>query len=59
MRQKNMALEVNTAGIAQRGEPYPARWIIDEAVALGIPLSAGSDAHRPEEVGRSFHLLAL
>jgi len=59
MRQKNMALEVNTAGIAQRGEPYPARWIIDEAVALGIPLTAGSDAHRPEEVGRSFHCLAL
>jgi histidinol-phosphatase (PHP family) len=58
VRAKNMALEVNTAGFAQRGEPYPARWIIAEAVALGIPLRAGSDAHRPEEVGRGFAQLA-
>lgn len=57
MRQHNMALEVNTAGFAQRGEPYPARWIIDQATALGIPLTAGSDAHRPEEVGRGFQQL--
>ncbi len=58
LRKKGMALEVNTSGFALRGEPYPASWIIAEAVRLGIGLTAGSDAHRPEDVGRFFDRLA-
>lgn len=57
MRRKGMALEVNTSGFAHRGEQYPVRSLIDEAVGLGIPLAAGSDAHRPSEVGRFFERL--
>ena len=57
MLGKGMALEVNTSGFSHRGEQYPVRSLIDEAVALGVPLVAGSDAHRPSEVGRFFDRL--
>jgi len=57
MLEKGMALEVNTSGFSHRGEQYPAREILEEAIALGVPLVAGSDAHRPSEVGRHFERL--
>lgn len=57
MLGKGMALEVNTSGFSHRGEQYPAAGILDEAIALGVPLVAGSDAHRPGEVGRFFERL--
>jgi histidinol-phosphatase (PHP family) len=50
-----IALELNTAGLRKAvGEAYPAPWLLAEACALGIPLTFGSDAHRPEEVGWAF-----
>ena len=55
---KKMALEVNTSGYKIRNEPYPAIGLLQKAVARGIPLVAGSDAHRPEDVGRYFDRLA-
>ncbi len=58
MARKGMALEVNTSGYDVRGEPYPSRDILQMAVAQGIDLVAGSDAHRPEDVGRYFDRLA-
>lgn len=57
LKRKKMYLEVNTSGFALRGEPYPGRDILAQALKRGIPLSAGSDAHRPEQVGRHFDLL--
>lgn len=54
---RGMALEVNTSGFDYRGNPFPADWIITKALEMGIPLSPGSDAHRPEEVGRHFDRL--
>jgi histidinol-phosphatase (PHP family) len=51
MVRQGMALEINVSGLARRGQPYPAREIIAEAVRRGIPLTAGSDSHRPEDVG--------
>lgn len=54
MAEKKVALEVNTSGVPLRGEPYPSYATIEKAVRLGIPLVFGSDAHRPEDVGRSF-----
>jgi histidinol-phosphatase (PHP family) len=54
VRQRNMCLEINTSGFALRAEPYPGREIIGRALQLGIPLTAGSDAHHPEQVGRFF-----
>lgn len=57
MRERNMALEINTSGFVHRGAPYPAWEVIQEAASIGIPLLAGSDAHRPSEVGRHFDRL--
>ena len=51
MASRGMALEINASGLARRGQPYPAGEIIAEAVRRGIALTAGSDSHRPEDVG--------
>ncbi|WP_417908921.1 histidinol-phosphatase [Candidatus Electronema sp. PJ] len=58
MREKKIALEVNTSGYAVRPQPYPTVEIIRQAVKLGISLIPGSDAHHPEQVGRFFGVLA-
>ncbi len=54
VKDNRMALEINTSGFTIRGAQFPADFIIQEAVRLGIPLQAGSDAHKPEDVGRDF-----
>ena len=53
----NMSLEVNTSGYRIKSEPYPSLDILRRAVKKNIPLVAGSDAHRPEDVGRHFEKL--
>jgi histidinol-phosphatase (PHP family) len=57
VKRKGMALEINTSGFTIREVPFPAPFIVKEAIALGIPLLPGSDAHRPEDVGRFFSRL--
>ena len=57
LKAKAVALEINTSGFDYRGTPFPAPWIITEALARDIPLQAGSDAHQPQEVGRYFRQL--
>ncbi len=54
MKEKNIALEVNTSGYPLRSRPYPNYDIIQQALALDIPLILGSDAHHPNQVGRFF-----
>ena len=56
--EKKLAIEVNTSGYRFRNEPFPAIELLQKAVARGIPLVAGSDAHKPEDVGRYFDRLA-
>ncbi|NTV13925.1 MAG: histidinol-phosphatase [Desulfobulbaceae bacterium] len=51
MSRRGMALEINASGLPRRGQPYPNQEIIAEAVRRGITLTAGSDSHRPEDVG--------
>ena len=55
--RNNMSLEVNTSGYRVKNEPYPSLDILRKAVKKNIPLIAGSDAHRPEDVGRYFEKL--
>nr|WP_320011722.1 histidinol-phosphatase [uncultured Desulfobulbus sp.] len=57
LKRKNRALEINTSGFDYRGSAFPAPWIITEALKREIPLQAGSDAHRPQDVGRYFQEL--
>jgi len=54
IKARNMALEINTSGFSIRQEPFPARTIVREAMEKDIPFVAGSDAHRPQDVGRHF-----
>ena len=50
------AVEINTAGWRKPvGEAYPAAALLASAAALGIPLTFGSDAHTPGDVGADFH----
>jgi histidinol-phosphatase (PHP family) len=50
-----MAMEVNTSGLRKPiGEIYPTAELLRRAYALGIPITFGSDAHRPGEVGWEF-----
>jgi len=55
MKSKNLAMEINTSGYTHKTEEtYPSREIIEMCVDKGIHITLGSDAHRPEEVGRYF-----
>ena len=55
--RKKMAVEVNTSGYRLKNEPFPAQYFLKKVIKRGIPLVAGSDAHRPEAVGRYFDRL--
>lgn len=53
---EGLELDLNTAGLNQDGcgELYLPEPLLSRAVALGIPLVLGSDAHAPAVVGRGF-----
>lgn len=47
-----VAYEVNTAGLRKPcAELYPAAGLLRAAVRRGVPVTCGSDAHKPDEVG--------
>ena len=47
-----VAYEVNTAGLRKPcAELYPAPGFLRAAARRGVPVTCGSDAHRPDEVG--------
>ena len=55
MAAKGMSLEINTSGFDhRRGQTYPAPELLTRALDCKLALCPGSDAHRPEEVGRFF-----
>lgn len=54
VKMKGMDLEINTSGIDFRGEFFPSKEILSLALDKKIPLVMGSDAHKPEEIGRHF-----
>lgn len=50
-----VAIELNTAGLRKDcREIYPARSLLERAFHLRIPITFGSDAHAPGEVGSDF-----
>jgi histidinol-phosphatase (PHP family) len=54
-RKHNCALDVNTAGLRKDcREIYPNRQLLELAFQKGVPITFGSDAHAPEEVGMNF-----
>lgn len=55
LRETGTCLELNTAGRdAPVGEFYPGRRLLEIGLEEGIPVTLGSDAHKPEQVGRYF-----
>ena len=54
-KKNNCAVELNTAGLRKDcREIYPSREILRLAFEKGVPITFGSDAHAPEEVGMNF-----
>ena len=54
-----VCMEINTSGyrhpeLVNDPQPYPALPVVEQAVALGIPLTVNSDAHAPDQVGLKF-----
>ena len=58
MADKGVGLEINTSGLALGRDVFPAAWIRELAKKRGVHLLYGSDAHRPEDVGRYFEQFA-
>ena len=53
--QTGVVIEINTAGLHKPvQEAYPSADILRRLRAAGVAITFGSDAHRPEEVGRDF-----
>jgi histidinol-phosphatase (PHP family) len=53
--KNNCAIELNTAGLRKEcREIYPSREILQLAFADRVPITFGSDAHAPGEVGLNF-----
>jgi histidinol-phosphatase (PHP family) len=51
----DIAIEINTAGLRKDcKEMYPSARIVQMACDLNVPLTFGSDAHDPAEVGLAF-----
>jgi histidinol-phosphatase (PHP family) len=54
-KRHNCAIELNTAGLRKEcREIYPSRDILQLAFQKGVPITFGSDAHGPGEVGMNF-----
>jgi len=54
-KKQNCAIELNTAGLRKDcREIYPSRAILELARRKGVPITFGSDAHAPGEVGMNF-----
>ncbi len=57
VKGSGMCIEINTSGLKQKaGEIYPSVEILEIIKEYKIPLTLGSDAHNPDDVGQSFDI---
>lgn len=55
IKAEDMCIEINTSGLRKpENDTYPSERILRLAYQLEIPLTLGSDAHKPEQVGIYF-----
>jgi len=55
VKKQSMAVEINTSGLRKDiGETYPDLNLLPYLEQSGIPVTLGSDAHKPEHVGYKF-----
>jgi histidinol-phosphatase (PHP family) len=53
IKQAGLCIELNTSGLRKpEKETYPSRSILQRVRELNIPITIGSDAHTPGDVGR-------
>jgi histidinol-phosphatase (PHP family) len=53
--KSGMCVEINTSGLRKPcHEIYPSEKLLKMCFDIGIPISLGSDAHAPEDVGNGF-----
>lgn len=51
IKNAGMVLELNVSGYRKDvAEAYPSKALLEQAYALGIPITFASDAHKPEQV---------
>jgi len=56
VKKHDLCIEVNTSGLRKPvKEIYPSEHILSVARDLRLPMTLGSDAHSPEDVGRDFN----
>ncbi len=56
-KQCGVAVEINTSGLRKPvKEMYPAAWMLKIYCRAGVPLTFGSDAHDPQDVGKDFEM---
>lgn len=55
IKRADMAVELNTSGLDKEvHEFYPSPAFLKALVNEGVPITMGSDSHRPQELGRHF-----
>ena len=55
LKEEDLCMELNTAGRAVAADEfYPGRGLLEHCFLQGVPVTLGSDAHAPEQVGRYF-----
>ncbi|MBS3899490.1 MAG: histidinol-phosphatase HisJ family protein [Dethiobacter sp.] len=60
IKQADVCVELNTAGWrAPVGEAYPGEAFLAKCYELNVPVTMGSDAHRPRDVGSGLHRAVL
>jgi histidinol-phosphatase (PHP family) len=60
IKDAGAAVEINTAGLRKPvGEIYPSDGVLALCSAAGVPITFGSDAHNPVEVGMDFEAARL
>ena len=58
-KDSGVAVEINTSGLRKPvAEIYPSLWNLEIYAKAGIPLTFGSDAHDPKDVGKDFSAAA-
>lgn len=53
LRSSGMVVEINSAGLRKPvGELYPGQELVQSLFDAGIPITIGSDAHHPQDLGK-------
>lgn len=57
LREAGVAIELNTSGLRKRAlDTYPSLPFLRACAARGVPVTLGSDAHAPDQVGMDFDI---